>query len=307
MPDDVRDPHRYQPSIDPAYWEAIRDFVRDVVARTETTVPYTTYALYRASTEFTLWAWQTAGLPLEVEDLFERSVIAFYVQTGCGQLTAAARGNRRSLLLRMSEHLLLDAPTRLEPMPASNPSEPYSRREIVSIVSWARAQSTPERRANAHALVALGLGGGLSSQEIIALQVKDVHRERDQVTVTVAGTRRRDVPLLDEYAELMPAVNIATPNGFVFRPGRTQIYVNAISNFVKRGNGGGLRPTTQRMRATWLVHHLNAGTPLTVLTRAAGLESLDALARFEHFATEIDAATATRLLRSARHTPTLAE
>jgi hypothetical protein len=53
------------------------------------------------------------------------------------------------------------------------------------------------------------------------------------------------------------------------------------------------------MRATWIVHHLNANTPLTVLTTAAGLESLDALARFERFARRLDDERANRLLRYA--------
>ncbi len=101
-----------------AYWEAIRDFVRSVVTQCEGHVPYSVLDLYRATTEFSLWGWQSAGLPLDIPSLFDRSVIAYYAQVGCGQLTAAARGNRRSLLLRMAEHLSKAPSTRLPPLPS---------------------------------------------------------------------------------------------------------------------------------------------------------------------------------------------
>jgi hypothetical protein len=75
--------------------------------------------------------------------------------------------------------------------------------------------------------------------------------------------------------------------------------VNAITNFVNRGYSGGLRPSSQRMRATWIVCHLNARTPLNVLSTAAGLESIDALARFQPFMHPWPEDDARRLLRTA--------
>jgi integrase len=292
------DPHAYRPKIEQAYWDAIREFVRSVVLAAEGHVSYSVNDLYRAVTEFSLWGWQSAGLPLDVPGLFERSVIAYYVQVGCGQLTPAARGNRRSLLLRIAEHLATVAPVKLPPLPPSEPSEPYNRRQLVSIVSWARAQSTPDRRANAHLLVCLGLGTGLSAQEIIALRNENIVRDGPDVDIIVASGRRRRVPMLREFAALIPPTP-GGPDSYAFRPGRNVQYVNAISNFIARGSGVGLRPQTQRMRATWIVCQLDARTPLSVLTKAAGLESLDALARFERFATPVDDDAGDRFLRYA--------
>ncbi|UWD79221.1 hypothetical protein [Curtobacterium flaccumfaciens] len=289
----------YHPHIDPNHWAAIRDFVHTIVQRANGKVTYGQKVLQWAVSEFALWAWQDAGLPLEAEDLFDRTVISYYVQVGCGHLTAAARGNRRSVLLRIAELLDLIGPSKLPPLPPSDPSKPYTRKEAVSIISWARAQSTSDRRRNAHVLVALGLGAGLSAQEIIGLRGHDIIRAGSDIDISVGSGRTRAVPMLHEFVDLVPDDDARLADAYAFRPGRTVEYVNAISNFVARGHSGGMKPTTQRMRATWIVRHLDAGTPLPALVQAAGLESLDALARFERFAQPIPAATAARYLRFA--------
>ncbi|PZF61594.1 hypothetical protein DEI81_11235 [Curtobacterium sp. MCBD17_013] len=143
-----RDPHQYQPKIEPAHWEAIRDFVREVATQTEGHIPYSVGTVYNTMTEFALWGWQVAALPLETRAMLDRSVIAYYIQVGCGQLTAAARGNRRSILLRIAKFFATIPAKRLPPLPASNPSAPYTAREQVSILSWARAQSTADYKVD---------------------------------------------------------------------------------------------------------------------------------------------------------------
>lgn len=289
----------FEPRIDPTHWDAIRDFVRATTDRVDGRVPYPMKAIQPAIAELALWGWQSAGLPLDAEELFDRSVIGYYVQVGCGQLTAAARGNRRSVLLRISEVLTETAPQRLPPLPSSNPSAPYKPKDIVAMVSWARGQSTAERRVNAHLLIVLGLGAGLSAQEIIALRGGDISNHGRQYDVHVRSGRPRTVPILQALADIMPAEQ-RQPGEYLFRPGRRQPSVNAITNFVNRGYSGGLRPSSQRMRATWIVCHLNARTPLNVLSEAAGLESIDALARFQPFIRPIPDDDARRLLRNAR-------
>jgi hypothetical protein len=44
-----------------------------------------------------------------------------------------------------------------------------------------------------------------------------------------------------------------------------------------------VRPTSQRLRATWIVHHLDAGVPVVTLMRAAGVESLESFTRYVRF------------------------
>lgn len=287
--------------LDPDQVDAIREFTHGITVRAEGKVPYRSNEVFRAVGEFASWAWLSAGLALDERELLTRPVIAYYVQTGCGQLTEAARGNRRSLLLRVSEQVAGGLVRRLPPLQPSDPSTPYSGRDLVSIISWARGQSTQERKTNAHLLICLGFGAGLSAQEIIALRVEDIAARDGEIDIRVRAGRPRTVPVLHRFAEAMPAPLSDDPKAFAFRPGRTLEFVNAISNFVQRGYAGGLRPSSQRMRATWIVHHLNAGTPLPLLVAAAGLESLDALARFQRFIDDIDTATAARTLRFASY------
>jgi hypothetical protein len=58
---------------------------------------------------------------------------------------------------------------------------------------------------------------------------------------------------------------------------------NLISNCIARGPDVGLRPQAQRLRATYLVKHIEAGDSVKALMRIAGMASLDALARYVRF------------------------
>lgn len=276
------DADAYAPQMNDAYWAVIRDFVLDTTRLVAEHVPYPPDATRRAVAGLTLWAWLHAGLPLERDRLFRRDVIAHYVDVGCPQLNSAARGNRRSILFRVTE-TLDHAPHRPPPLPPSDPTSPYSQGDIVSLLSWARGQTTPDRRRNAHALIALGLGAGASAQEIIDLTNNDVLRVDDAtVDIHLPGPRSRIVPMVSEWAHILPH-SPGPPGEFFFRPGRTMSYANAIANFVARGPTHGIRPQSQRLRTTWIVRHLDAGTNVRTLTEAAGVESLEALTRYIRF------------------------
>jgi hypothetical protein len=58
---------------------------------------------------------------------------------------------------------------------------------------------------------------------------------------------------------------------------------NLISNFVAPGPDVGLRPQTQRLRATYLVRRIQSGDSVVELMRIADVQSLDALARYARF------------------------
>ena len=62
--------------------------------------------------------------------------------------------------------------------------------------------------------------------------------------------------------------------GFAFAPKREAAGKNLVSNFVARSEGEGIRPNAQRIRATWVVDHLQSGTPVLNLMELAGVRSL---------------------------------
>ena len=90
--------------------------------------------------------------------------------------------------------------------------------------------------------------------------------------------------MLGEWTEELRvvALQVTDKDATLFRP-HVAWSKNIVTVFVGRSLGSGLRPSTQRMRATWLVGHLSAGIPMQDLLSAAGLQSMDALVRYERF------------------------
>lgn len=291
----------FEPAIDTAVWLAVREFVLESVSDCAKKTPYSEGALNVATTQLTAWAWQTAGLPLEREVIFHRDTIARFIATGATRWKPAGRGNLRSQLLRVSEALLKGNVSlrRLGALPPSDAAAPYSMSELVSLRNWAATQSTPFRRKNAAVLLALGAGTGLSASEIGRLRVSEIRPDTLGVVVHVLEDRIRAVPVLRGWETVLAERSRSlSPEAFAFRENHTADYPNLISSFVVRSGTMTVRPTSQRLRATWIVHHLSAGTPVVELMKAAGVESLEAFTRYVKFVPPSDSATARHLLRA---------
>ena len=61
----------------------------------------------------------------------------------------------------------------------------------------------------------------------------------------------------------------------------------------------GFYMSTQRARVTWIVHHLNSGTPVRTLLLASGIQHIEGLARYEQFIDDPDQAAYFAALRRA--------
>jgi integrase len=276
----------FEPTMSQRDWAAVEEFSRSVVADA---APKTTAAavdLLTAVSRLALWCHKSAGYPLEREVVFDRDVISEYVTHGCPELrTKGSRGTRRSLLLRVAESVLppQERVARLEALCVANPRAPYTEAEQISLRSWAAGQVTAQRRQDCHVLLALGLGAGLSSGEMMALRVSDIEADDEGVLVHVHGKRDRVVPVLGHWepalANLRETCNPAEP---ALGANRTTMNPNWVSNFVSKTQGS-LKPNSQRMRNTWIVHHLTARTPFYALVVAAGLETTEMLDRLLRF------------------------
>ncbi|MFK4729517.1 hypothetical protein ROT00_07510 [Agromyces mediolanus] len=268
--------------------------MRDTDGRT----PYSDEQLMRTVSRHTLWCWQTAGLPLDRETLLSTPVI----DESCMQvrgLSAASRGNVRSQLLRVAEALLPAVRQRLAPLPPAEPSAPYTTAQLTSFRSWAAGQPTAAARQSAATLISLGAGAGLAARELAAVLPEDVIEDDEGVLVQVRGERERTVPLLQSWEELLLETRSQALSGRpLFRPTHGKFYPNIVTNFVARSDGIGLKPQSPRLRATWLVTLLTAGTPPQALLDAAGVASLEALTRFLAY---VPATDATRARFAFRH------
>ncbi len=282
----------YTPDLPSTDWAVIGEFVRDAVAACDCLTPYSARELLIALARHVHWCVFTAGLPLDRAVVFHRDTIAEYIAYGCPQMSAGSAGNRRSQLLRMSELLLPPATrtSRLAALPASPPTQPYSIPEQVALRSWAAGQVTQYQVVNCHVLLALGLGAGLSAAEVGDVQAGHLHCDADGVLVDVVGKRARVVPVLAEWESVLVDVADAAmrPDLYVFRPRRDKAHRNLVGNFVDKTNIVRVRPNLQRMRATWIVTHLTAGSPVKALVQAAGVDSLEALTRYLGYVPDAD-------------------
>jgi len=129
----------------------------------------------------------------------------------------------------------------------------------------------PDRR-NTRALLAIGLGAGLTSQEIQRLVGTDVTTGGGAVLVTVPGAMARRVPVLPVWAETVQRLALESGEGPFFCPERTRITRRDVIGFIERCSGDDPAPfCVQRLRVTWIVHHLSANTHLLLLERWSGV------------------------------------
>lgn len=278
----------YTPAIPADAWEETRRFVTAAVAACSGKTAYPDRDLLQATTRLAAWTLAQADIPLTRRVVFEPATIERFIAGGLPHYAPASRGNRRSMLLRMSEVLLGDMArrTKLAPLPASSASVPYTPDEVRELRTWVRLASGA-RRNNAMVLVALGLGAGLSAGEVVGVARKDIVREGRSVLVHVGGARPRTVAVDEAWAvDLLKAVQDAKPTDWVFCHGRVSAGKNLVTNFVAKTETRGLAPNSQRMRATWIVGHLNSGAGVVPLMRQAGVTSLEAITRYVQFVDE---------------------
>lgn len=268
----------YVPDLPPDDWHAIRDFVLLAARETIPQLTYSDASIVNAIAHHVDWCVNVAGYSLTRETVFRRDVIGAAASV-MPTTHSSSRGRRRSLMLRVGEVLgVIPRAKPLSPLAAASPSAPYTAAETYEAARWALSQRD-DRQLSARALVALGLGAGLPSREICGVRATDILHNGTAVRV---GDRL--VPVLGEWHEELEALAALalTAESLLFRPG-VAWHKNMVTNFVSTSIPDGFPPTVQRMRSTWLVEHLTAGTPMQDLLAAAGLKSMDALVRYERF------------------------
>lgn len=165
--------------------------------------------------------------------------------------------------------------------------------------AWAEAQSKATKRHNCWALLALGAGAGLRAGEIARVRGRDVVTDDCGVLITVTGARSRSVPVMRQWEDRLSAVAAeVSATEWVFRPQRhTEYYKSVVNGFVHMQTTGLHKPVSQRLRSTWVVTHLAAGTPLLPLMEAAGFETVHGIYRYTTFLLSPDSATSRSILR----------
>lgn len=278
-------PQDFRPINALPYWDVIGAFVADAVSDTAAQSGRSQKSLYPAATAFILWCWQSRGTPLERRRIFRRTTLEEFIHLGMVTYAPGSRSTYRSTLLLLVETLNPAEMTRNSvPLPRSKATKPYTAPEISALASWARSQGTPRRQLDSSALLALGLGAGLATRELLGVRIFDVDLLKDNIYVIVRDGRPRIVPVRPDWQRLLRGIlPNRDPYEWLFRPGRTNATPNQITDFLLRSRTElDVRPS--RMRATWLLAHLAAGTSPRELLCISGLKNLAALDKVASFA-----------------------
>lgn len=270
--------YRYRPINALPYWDTIGAFIDDAVAEAAKATGKDARLLYPAAVPFVLWCWRTRGTSLVRERIFRPQPVEEFVHLGMTGYLKGSRATHRAALRLMVEVLNPQAAHREGfPIPRSAPTEPYSQSEVAALHSWALTRSTPGRRRDAMVLLVLGLGAGMATRELLAVETGDL--DLNSMVVIVWGSRPRVVPISETWqVPLLRVADQLESPGWAFRPGRHGVNPRQVTDFLNRSHTRlDIRPS--RMRATWLLAHLEAGTAPRELLRISGLRNLAALDR----------------------------
>ena len=277
---------RYTPKIPLEFWELIEVFVRAAVNDAQPTRIDTAKNWLNAVAYLVAWCVQTACLEITREVVFATETIDRYVNEADIPI-GHSRGTTRSRLYDVADRLVgpQERSGEYERYPRSATPAPYSRKEKSQLRSLMVSQSTNYRRRNLGVLYGLGAGAGLSAGEMLSVLRDDVSSTPSGLTVVVSGTRARVVPVVAEWEDVLEeALGVMPADELLLLPTRTNpAGYHALSCFVNRCRSTSVHPNSQRLRSTWLVAHLNAGTPLPLLVRAAGLTSMSMFDKYLQF------------------------
>lgn len=164
-------------------------------------------------------------------------------------------------------------------------SLPYTTRELLGVVDWINAQPTSYSQRRAAAIVALALGAGIPTSEMIEITYADVTAHEHATIVFTRGargTRSRHIPVTAPWDEVLSDVICHRPSGhtdtspIVAPQGGTitrQRPGMVVTKFIgaSRATGYGCAPIVGRLRHTWVIGHIHHRVPYELLDRAAGI------------------------------------
>jgi hypothetical protein len=252
-------------------------------------------ALVRA--QLAVWCVEE-GLPLEAEVVLDPLVVERFVTLG-GQ-SARTRSTYRSVLRRLGPVLTVRAPWEPRPARIVNRSitPPYLADEVNRLWDDIQLQPTQARRRAAAAIFLLGIGAGLDGRWITKITGADVARRSTVVLVAVPPPSPRTVAAHRLYEERLADLALDAGDGpLVGGPMRKRR--NWIGQFQSRVLLSARTPrfSASRLRSTWLLNQITAGTRLPELAAAAGLETVTVLSDLMGFVEPLDEESANQMLR----------
>lgn len=293
-------------------WERVAEATRHIVAGYDPPSLAWVRTQMGVLARFCLWVSQrpvraNSADPLRVVELLEVGLIDEYLT---GPLATSPDGTRATVRSTLRRGVRRLAPDLASPAIAyQSVQAPYSAYECASLVRLARNQPTLTTRRGVSAIVALGLGAGLSAQEQRSITPESVVEvELDGIAflfITVTGPRARTVVVRAGYEELLrEALAIHRRQGRredQLLYGRDVERLNVTTPVTSRARtalGTGIDLDPARLRSTWLVACMSSPVPLGALLRASGLRSARSLVDLVAYCPEPDERSVTAALRA---------
>jgi len=245
-------------------------FARRVVAAAAPVCVMRARSLLWVCSRLAAWG-ATVGLEATPTVLLHHSVVERFVQVGLAGRCDALRRTARTNLRFVAAGYGVAVEPRPVPLRRTRAKAPYSPGEVDAWFALAAAQPTVARRHRLAGLLCLGLGAGLERAELRGVTGGHVQPRSGGVIVAVEGRRPRVVPVLACYHQPLLAAAAFAGDGFICG-GTSPTRKNVTSNLVDRLAGGTDlgRLDVGRLRATWLVEHLDR-LGLAALLTAAGI------------------------------------
>ena len=237
------------------------------------------------------------GLPLQREVILDPDSVGRFVEVAlAGEHSAATY---RSTLRSVAPLLTTTSPW--EPRPASLRRQalvaPYSSVEVKILREDASLQPNESLRRAALGLFALGRGAGLDGRWVAKVRATAVVKRGPFVIVSVGAPVARSVVVRAEWEH--EVLDLASGAGGGFLLGGGSVSSNRTSHLTDSlvAPTGHPRLVPARLRSTWLLWHLTAGTRLPELCQAAGLKRLNACSDLVVYVAPLGDKEAAELLR----------
>lgn len=269
--------HAYVPvGLSEARWPQVQELVVAQVLRLNVGLE-TMRRCIRALAYLTSWC-VDQHIPIDVEHVLDPDTVERYCTEGLSG-TEASMSRVRGDLRRLGRTLTATAPWEPLPAPLSRTKlpPPYSRAELALIERDIARQATALRRQTASATSLLGLGAGLDGRWNTKVRGTAVKKVGGLVVVEVPDPAARRVVVRAGFAEDLLGLAAAAGEGLLI--GDRKVSKNASSEFAADIiiDGGRIPFSPARLRSTWLVAHLEAGTQLPTLLQAAGMRTFGSL------------------------------
>ncbi|WP_454728186.1 site-specific integrase [Cellulosimicrobium protaetiae] len=280
-------------SIRADFWAPVAEFTRAVALDLHPSEPRRATESMRTLSQFVVWA-HRQGHPLDREAMLSPDVVERYIAVGCTHLAESSRATRRADLRRYSTALTRRAPW--APLPHQLRAEytivPYTPAEVSRLLEVAAQQRTASRRRRLTALLALGLGAGLYPREARDAMTDDLVERHGHLCLVVHSDHPRTIPISPPYDVTLAQIKEDDPGatilGFVAKDWDRGPLGHMLEHIERPPDCPDLK--TYRLRATWMLAHLDNRVHLNALSQMAGVTSWKSFSHVMKFMPQPDEA-----------------